>query len=532
MNNQEITQRIKAEFYTSSFQTILQNLVNDFKQEQNQVEKLILFENNRILKLNKLREGEKPTCRMCFGFPFPIIIEHQEIIYPNFRLSYYMQGEEVRKVQLDSIQNFENSKFEVLSPTDFKSYASKILTKTFDEFIFLEPYRFIGDSFIILQVADFFKSLVQVKEQKYFSYNPIVSGTFPFENSNPIDYLQNSNSENIFVVQPDFIDDQFKNTVNLISTISGLQKNVTLWVIGRNLIIAKEKFNNSIQIFKNNISDFVLWNENKEDMLQKSVRAFIDFLPLSNDKDDINNGESLINIYTSTPIKDINPLIVQSITNLEATKHSLLLDNENIKKQSLWENDLNNISFLHSFSLADTYSYVKKCQYIYTSDSAVAHIANRLNKHTVVFYNSERWDNDSFVSVIHHSLIGFASYKTNFFPIIINFGTFSEIEELSKFLFALQQFTTVSYSEFVINEAKKYVFSVRNNEYKKNVIARNSFLEYLSKILKDIELLEKYYFSFFTEEMLTCIEKNIISLRHYVEKLSPIYKIAKVISEE
>jgi hypothetical protein len=160
MNNFKLKHLLLEEFYSISIQTIIKSVVGKFIEEIHRTEKILVTEKQRVIKINKLLTGEKPSCQLCVGFPFPIEIYHQDIIYDNLIIKYFIQGEYLRNLQTIKLEKFESIEFEKIGSIEFENLAAKKIENKFDEFIFIEPYKFIGDSYISLQVFDFIKPYV------------------------------------------------------------------------------------------------------------------------------------------------------------------------------------------------------------------------------------------------------------------------------------------------------------------------------------------------------------------------------------
>jgi hypothetical protein len=339
-------------------------------------------------------------------------------------------------------------------------------------------------------------------------------------------------SDNIFIVQPDFIDDQFEATISLIKNVATIGKNVILWIIGRNLIVEKIKNSNKLFVYKKNIPDFILWNNNKEIMLKKATEAFVDIKVNNFHQYCFSNKRVFINIYSSNILKNLNGFIVKSI--VDSVKNAtILIDNANVKSKDFWCNQFqdSNISFVYSFSLFETYQEVVKSDLIFTSDSAIAHIANRLGKMCIVFYNIDRWDNENFLSIIHNSFIGFASQKPNFIPLILCFSIFSETHKLSKVIKVIETIMFLkNVSDSILQSANKYVDCVRQFDYKCFYNNRTSFINQLYLVHFDINLINEFYFCFFPEHLIDIIEKDIKNIRYLVEILNPYYKFALILT--
>lgn len=534
MKISEIRDILEQEYTSMEIQTILlQETESILKAEKN--ERIIVFENKRVLKIRKPEYGEKVYCRLCIGFPFSIAEFEKKIVYSNVVITYHFQGKEVRLLQTEHLQSTLNTSVKYLDSNSFKQIAAHNINQNFDEFIYIDPFRFLGDSYISLRIYDEIKSVINSECFHAFSYNEILHGASPFQNIHPIKYIKENLSDKLFIVQPDFIDDQFLNTTNLIQEVKKIDKNIILWILGRNMIIVKDVKINKFDIYKNSVSEFILWNDNKEIMLANALDSFfsIDFNQKKNTS--ICRKKILINIYSSSKLKDLNLLVVQAILNV-IEKPKLLLDNSNIQFQGYWQSvTLNSkIDFRHSFNLSTSYEEIKNSEIIFTSDTAIAHVANRLEKISFVIYNIDRWDNTSFLSIIHSSFLGFASHNIHFIPILISFSRFKEKDKISALFNDFLRFFDFRHIPFsLLNPTINYINAVVN-DYDIILVAekRKKFIERISYNFTAFVELERFYNVHFPENKIQILEKEIVNIRLRLELISPTYKLALMIMKK
>ena len=533
MSTNEIRILLEKEFTSKEIQTILSyETKNLYNKEKN--ERVIVFNNRRVLKIRKPESKENIYCKLCIGFPFPVIEFDQKVEYPSLIITYHFQGEEVRLLQTKNLEYKLNTRVKYLNSNSFKKLAIQNINDNYDESIYIDPFRFIGDSFISLRIYDKIKPLINSNSFNALSYNEILFGTFPFCDIHPIDYIKESLSTKLFIIQPDFIDDQFLNSTNLIQEIGKLEKNITLWILGRNMIISKSRETNKIDIYKNSMHEFILWDDNKEIMLTNALDSFISDKNRHGYESNTYRKEVLINPYSSSQLKNLNSLIVLSILDtVEKTK--LLLDNSNTQFQSYWKSVTENydINFRHSFNLSTTHEEIKNSDIIFTADTAVAHIANRLGKICFVIYNFDRWDSTSFLSIIHSSFLGFASHNINFIPILLSFSKFKEKEKLSTLFREFLNFFDLKHIPYdLLNPTVNYINSVVNDDKELINENRTKFINHISLDFPAFYEIDKFYYSNFSESEIQILEKEMVNFKIRIELISPTYKLALMVMKK
>lgn len=454
-----------------------------------------------------------------YGYPFTLFTKTTDISHKNCKVAVSLTGPTIRKKQYSSLICKLKSSFELksssISSENFKKISSKELKKPWDEFLYVDPYRFIGDSFIGLVCADALMKKKGVPVKK-FTHNKELRVT-PFMSVDPIDYIKSYASSKC-IVMPNFIDDQLDHTYFLINAALSNDYDVLLLVPGRNLIIKKQ--NNIIEIFKLADEEFILWKKSKEEMLYDALQVFdleVEYQCHASKKTD----RVLINPLTSKVTKDFNPE----------------LTNELFKKLggrlitgfgSRITTDLKNEQILAPQNISELIHAIEDSDFICTADTAVGHIANRLNKVCVVIYNSLNWDGDSIVSSIHNSSMGFSSRKQNFLPLICNFEN-CNYEKLADLISALRNIIKFSWDtetiKLVNTLSKEHATSVKSSEGFEHL--NSSLLNQFSKQFPDIQYLNEFYYDYYQHSSI-CL--NDFVYRVQIERVGPIHKLGFIIA--
>jgi len=510
INKNKLELLLKKEFLNKEVQRLIEVGIQALDKSK-KLNETYLLKNKRILKIEKSNYSET---NLNFGFPFPLISYIEKSTYNNYKINYYFQGDSIRKMQLNLISYINNVVIEKVSDKVFLDISTNYIKEFSNEIIYIEPYQFIGDSYISLYIPNTIETSINQSIEK-FSYNTTVAGTYPFQCHNPIKFIQHKDRK-LLIIQPDFIDDHFDNTKNLILIIKKIKSEIVLFILGRNIIVRKKKNSSTIICYKKIGNDTVLWNNNIEIMLKNSLNYFLNTNDENNFNEihiDKNNINILINPHTSSKNKDISMTLLNHLTKIKCSSMHIL------KTKQLNINI--NINIITPVFLHESYDAINNSNLVFTADTSIAHIANSLGKITFVFYNINSWGNN-FLSLIHNSFLGFASKNINFIPILLDFKKFKYLDLLINSIIEL--YSLNKFNEYLLESIEKYLNAVSTENIQIIKCSRLKVLSELTKVSFNIRYLHEYYFDqcIFNENT----KNNIINIDILIELLSPLYKIS------
>jgi hypothetical protein len=90
---------------------------------------------------------EKGQSKLNIGFPFPVRTADYSHNLNNLKISFFIRGEPLRKIQRDSIKSMSTYYSEISRQSSFSRLVKEKIAQP-SRFIYVDPYTFIGDSFI------------------------------------------------------------------------------------------------------------------------------------------------------------------------------------------------------------------------------------------------------------------------------------------------------------------------------------------------------------------------------------------------
>lgn len=451
-----------------------------------------------------------------YGFPFAIFTKITNVEDKNSKVVISMTGSKLRQKQHEELIRTLGVCFGLtehrVSSKYFLKLAESTLSKQWNEFIYIDPYQFIGDSVIGLSMADALARKVNTPITN-LTQNSILRKTL-YAAKEPIKYLQSGNHTKL-VLMPNFIDYQIEDTFDIIKTVLRGKFDSVLLIPGRNLIVTK--IDDEIAIYKSVTKEFILKAESKEQMLQNSLNVF--GLQIKYENKPFEEGNRvLINPLTSNPARNFPKELTDKI--IDRLDGNVIASYGSTKKQYSQKR------FLHIGNSQELLDEIHSSDIVITADTGVAHIANRFNKFCIVIYNSTNWDADSILSSIHNSPMGFASRKNNFIPIIFNPNSNYQslidlIIEMKTMMNCKWQPIEVDMLKSVYEQYKQGPKNRRQYELLKNVAIRE-----LSKAYPHTKLLNNFYYDFYSNSSLC---KKNFKYHELTEQIGPCFKLIEIL---
>ncbi len=465
------------------------------------------FNKNFYVTIKKPKEVvSKSQIHFYLGFPFPICSIHKNILTKKIReFTFYFRGEplriEQRKILRNAIKtNFSNSIWREFNDISlFRNEFDKNLRKFFaDSLLCVDPYSFIGDSFIGMH---FFDNLVN----KYnFSRRIIFSKSYKhlvmLGDSRPYDLkeIKKLFTKYKCLVAPDLLDVNFEKSIELLSALSG-EKGIIVFP-GRSLFVLINK--NSLNCFHYNQPDVMLRDQNIEDYMNECMLPFINPQAALQEKNFIGNKNSIfINPFGSLKNKTINLDFIVSLC-LELNKNVNLEINvicglQDCSFHAEWVKQF--IKIKEEKKIRCRLSYYSSLNELYldiynscpgvilTTDTSISHLAHRLNLPTVIFYHSCRFDHTSIQSMISESPLGFGRYFKNSYPLLIREYKKSQVKII---FFLLKYLLSNKKDKSRIEFLKKELLEYFPEEYFYNFVPKQ-YQRKIIKILKKVSPINK-----------------------------------------
>lgn len=456
-----------------------------------------------------------------YGYPFPLFIKQTEILHSNCKVIVSLAGSIIRKEQHESLIQKLESQYEIrcnsILNEDFKRIVEDGLRENWDEYLYIDPYRFIGDGFIGLACADAL-ARKNGKQVKNLTHNEALRHA-PFLSADPIEYVKHRISSKC-IVMPNFIDDQLDKTFFIINSALSAPHDVLMLVPGRSLIIRRRK-DGTAELFKLAGDEFILLEKNKEEMLSEAMNVFglkCEYKYSAQRK----TNRTLVNPLTSKKSKYLEPALALKISDKLGAK---LITSYGSTEEI---NSLNKQT-LNPKNISELIDSIENSDFVCTIDTAVAHIANRLNKLCVVIYNSQNWDGDSIISSIHNSSLGFSSQKQNFLPLICNFENCNH-EKILSLISAIRDVIDFSWDKKTIEMAGNISMELEigADSLDRFDTLHSLLITQFGLQFPSIALLNEFYYDFYRSSSI-CI--NNFGYRKLIEKIGPLYKLGFIVTK-
>ena len=330
-------------------------------------------------------------------------------------------------MKLYSIKNLSN----------FRRISRKFLSKSQDRGIYIDPYTFIGDSFIGLYFIDVLKKLFGFKRLLVLSdaYEHIQFFVKSVPRKSKI--LKSVCKRGDIIIMPDLIDTHWERTLELMKAVE--DKEATIFIIGRNLIVKFGKQEN--YIFHYDQEDVLLRNKNIEEYMDDCLFPFVNPNKNKQNISDCHNtsakGIFFVSPHSSLERRSIEIGIAVGICKkLLRSPLNFVYISGGIKKRKkdyLWtqkflkiankkenRNLLGKIKIKYYKNLSEMIAELKRLNVhsVLTSDTSIAHLCNRAGLKNITLYNSYFWDNESIQSLTSDSPLGFCRFNYQQYPTV------------------------------------------------------------------------------------------------------------------
>lgn len=513
---------LKNIYLNKKYQLILINLIKKNKAIINSFVKgdIVDYSNNdfNFYEFNKnfyvlINNSNKDSIvKFNLGFPFPVcFIEKKMKIKNGKAFSFYFKGEELRSEQRNILKN-------IFSSTSIKSvwkeyddidsfrktFDKKIKTIKLNKLIYVDPYSFIGDSFIGMHFIDGLIKKYKFNERIIFSKSSNHMSSLGEVNNYDESLIKESFLINKFLVFPDLLDINFEKTISLLNLLVGMSGLIVL--PGRSIFIELNK--NKVNFYHLNQEDIILRNQNIEDYMNDCMRPFIKPYKAYQDKKKTGRKNIFfINPFGSLSNKTLDAdfvfFLCQELSKRSNVKINIIAGLKDCSFHQDWikkfislkeKQDVEyNLSYYQSLNDLALDFYSLRPGALLTADTSISHLANRINLPNIIFFHTIRFDNTSLQSMISESPLGFGRYFKNSYPVLIE-----------------------RYENYLPGLIANFLFFLADINQQKNIKKKE-------KLMKDLENIfpEEHFYSLLPKEH----HKNI---KKILKKISPIVKLKKI----
>lgn len=407
------------------------------KNELSKNKRFSLYEvdNESLIFFNHREEGQS---KLHIGFPFPLYSENYFSVLNDLKIDAFIRGEPVRKMQREDIKKISSIYKEM--EYNFLAFTKTIIGNP-ERLVYIDPYNFIGDSFIGLYFLDSFKELFKTKKEIIFSMQSDHLQSTINTKDYPIERVGEEVKDGDLIIMPDLIDTNWKKSIQTINEIIG--KKIKIVIPGRNLFLDVGTY---VKTYHFNTEDILLRNKNIEDYMSDCLTPFgVKGVAISGEKKFHNTSRFFFNSFASQEIRYIQPeLMFQVYKNIkERDKKAEFYLIGGYHKNESHTNWLNNfltmlkedgsmrrISINYYSNLTELLEHMeeRECSEIFTADTSIAHVANRHGYANITIYNPKAWDVDSIQSISSSSPAGFCRYFPLQMPLINKGSSVSKIK--------------------------------------------------------------------------------------------------------
>lgn len=376
---------------------------------------------------------------MHVGFPFPMESSDFNADLNGLKIDAFIRGEPVRRIQRAAVkkmsQRYEEK--QIGFEREFRDMAGSPA-----RIVYLDPYTFIGDSFIGLHFLDSFAHTFGVAKSIIFSnqHKHLASLNADIHDYTP-EQVAKSVREGDLVVAPDLIDTHWSKTLMTLRELRG--KGVTVAIPARGL--AMHMGAEGMRTVHYDLPDTLLRDKNIEDYMDDCLAQFgVRPHSVAGEKRFNDTSRFFLNPFTSQELRYISPgLMLHTYKRLKEldrkAEFHLIAGYHKSRNHVDWLNQFLNLmqqdGAMHRVSInyyADLNELAehlqeRECSAILTADTSVAHVANRLGYANVCVYNPMWWDSHSLQSMSASSPAGFCRYFHHQMPVLNRGNSHEEI---------------------------------------------------------------------------------------------------------
>lgn len=383
-------------------------------------------------------EKKRGMIHLIEGYPFPLAMTkirmEENDPFKDWGLTVHLHGKPLHSMFRSRMRDRIKSRFPDYK-IDYKDVPYKEIqriTSPLNEnrrttVVLFDPFRYKGDAFYI---GIYFKMLRELNPSCDIMVVSRNEGNWRLFDCDGIQGLSDVPNEFLAAVLPVPIDNQWNEVLRLLPPL--LTRTHLILIPQRNLVIRRGYRARIIEIFHardkedynlefNNISTYTWYGLHcllpKPIGLNTSLQ-FMQKIPPSSLS--IDERPVFINPLTSHRLKDLTPELCVGIVNIIKR----VFDNKNIrilinagassKEDKEFADNLqkflrysSNVEIWHGKSMNETINMLSSVRLVVTADTSIAHAAGYKGVPCVAIWNTNRWDNESPLDMIHNSPAGF-----------------------------------------------------------------------------------------------------------------------------
>jgi len=502
---------------------------------------LIELSDDLIILIRKTGKSQL-TCHI--GFPFPLhsfsYYLFEKELSTGITVDIFLRGEEIRKRQRNTLFNIATEIVKLKDTEELRRLVSKDFAKA-KGIVYIDPYSFIGDSYISLFYPEAFMKEFNIKDIQVFSNSYSHLNVFYPSAMRELHQITKAISKKRYVIMPDLIDNQWKNTLEVILALGGMSANIV--IPGRNLYIKKE--DNHMRVYWYEHSDILLRNKNIQDYMEDTLKPFLKKTFTKFDTARYDSSTIFVNPFGLASEKAIPIEFMFSIYNQLRKKYGNLNFNivggyydctthkdwiEKFLKKVRSVSEINGkISISYYSNLKEFAKDLEnnKCSVVISADTSITHLVNKLGYPNICIYNSLLWDKDSIQSMTSDSPLGFCRYIPTHIPVLLKEHSIDHYSYLAKYIGDLIEFLRKPYDEKTNIIAKNLGSNINTRitsleEYQKLELQISNKLKWITEIYNPIILLGGLFWA---------DPKKIMYLIRSAIKISPLYKLQRLIKK-
>lgn len=417
--------------YYNQNKSKIQELCKQSINEKRDYRVIALVDDNSCKIVLRVKKSEKQGFLLQLGYPFEFTsINLEGPNFENHEVRICLGGEKLRKAQRAFLQQFLKCDMQVIrEKIDFRNQVKQLFSKV-DNIIYIDPYTFIGDSFIGLYFLEQFEKTFSFKVEALFSraYAHLKkhrTNTYPVDSK----LIGQKITDNTIIIAPDLIDTHFVTTVELLSEI---KKQARLLLVGRNLIVELGQTN---KILWYESTDVILWDSNIEPYMDECLEPFLS--PIKTDqKVDFQLDKSkpvIIAPFASLPEKTFSEALLMSILN-SLDKNGILkvviscgsiqdtdkkADVEKILAKLKFSNLSVSLKLFGDLSELAQLIIEQDILFGISADTAISPLLYSLGKICFTVF-TRSWDKDNIRSLAGESPLGFCRFGRSQMPLILS----------------------------------------------------------------------------------------------------------------
>lgn len=400
----------------------------------------------------EVERADEACTEISLGFPFPLIVRQlPSPMAPGHLVSIHLRGGRLRSLQRNLLLQQLDMPAKRLEIGEFREACASLLRGR-DRVIYVDPYEYLGDSFIGLYFLEQVQAAFGIVHRSIYTrareHMEFLGGV----NSLDPEAVAQAASGDAVLLMPDLIDVHLSTTLEVLESVAANAAPILL--VGRNIAVDPagrvaycrdgpdpELRNSNIQDYMDDClapylpgqrRELVYGNPGPAPSLpgQRKVDVYADPAPTP-----IRPGAALINPFSSIPQRDQTCAVIRNIVAaLREMRYQRVIISRGVASSSkdvdlcgrlermLQEEGLTENVELKQFSdLSDMADFVTReaVETAFSPCTSVPHLMTHLPTTIFTTYLTTFWDPTSFQSLSSDSPLGFCRYSPKHIPVLL-----------------------------------------------------------------------------------------------------------------